>query len=205
MILPHDLLLVDGDAVLLGDEPPAWVRGALARTPYVVVRRAPMERGLIPVGVRGSGRAERAAGWVSATSVRQRIAPEDLRCWGHAPRAALLPQFGALAAAAHWLDRAGWTWGPTGGMGFELATGFPCLSAASDIDLVVRAPQPMAREAAAGLHTALSGLAVRVDVQVETGAGGFALAEYALGARQVVLRSAQGPKLVENPWMERAE
>ena len=42
----------------------------------------------------------------------------------------------------------------------------------------------------------------RLDIQVDTGAGGFALAEYVRGGR-VMLKTAHGPVLVADPWRSR--
>jgi phosphoribosyl-dephospho-CoA transferase len=64
------------------------------------------------------------------------------RAWEQARRRASVPALVALAAAAPWLDALGLPWGPVGGIGFELATGIPVLTAASDVDLLVRAAGP---------------------------------------------------------------
>lgn len=204
-ILPHDLLVVSGAEVLTGDEPPAWVREALTRAPLVVVRRARIENDLIPVGVRGSHRGERAAAFLPEGRVTKLIHPEYLvanQAWRTTPRAAELPHFTVLNMVASLMDPTGLTWGPVGGTGFELASGYPCLTQASDIDLVFRAPAPFPRDWADDLHAALSKLPIRIDVQVEVPAGAIALAEYASGARQIVLRSEKGPRLVVDPWEE---
>jgi phosphoribosyl-dephospho-CoA transferase len=49
------------------------------------------------------------------------------------------------------------------------------------------------------LH-ALTGLPVRVDVQLQSAYGGFAAAEYSRDAGQVLLRTDTGPNLVADPW-----
>lgn len=45
------------------------------------------------------------------------------------------------------LHRWPWGWGVTGSTGYALATEIPVLHAASDLDLLIRAPQPLDREA----------------------------------------------------------
>lgn len=204
-VLPHDLLVVNGAGDLCGDEPPAWVRGALTLAPLVVVRRARIKEGLIPVGVRGNHRGERAAALLPSARVVRRIRPEQLvssRAWWTTHRAAKLPHFLVLSTVAELLEPTGLAWGPVGGVGFELASGHPCLTPASDIDLILRAPAPLPRDMAAELSGLLAALPVRIDVQVEVPAGAVALAEYASGARQMVLRSETGPRLVADPWRE---
>jgi phosphoribosyl-dephospho-CoA transferase len=47
--------------------------------------------------------------------------------------------------------------------------------------------------------------ACRVDLQLETPLGGVALGEWAGGAARVLVKTAEGPRLVSDPWaMERA-
>jgi phosphoribosyl-dephospho-CoA transferase len=41
---------------------------------------------------------------------------------------------------------------------------------------------------------------VRIDVLLETPNGAVALAEYANSVDHMLLRSAQGPRLVRDPW-----
>ncbi len=201
---PHDLLRIGGPAALVCDgAPPAWVSGRPAAAATVVVRRAEPRGGLLPVGVRGGARPERFAAWVAPERVMARIRPEALaarRAWRDPP-ARRVPALEALEAVAALLDPLGLAWGPVGGAGFELATGVPCLTPASDLDLVLRAPRPLARAAARRLQAALAELSVRTDVQLETPAGAVALAEHAAGAPRVLLRAVTGPRLVADPWV----
>ena len=81
----HDLLQISGlaDLVYVGwDLPekrcPLWVEGSLERAPFVVVRRANLFDGMIPVGVRGSSRQQRSAAYLAPKSIRNRITPEQL-------------------------------------------------------------------------------------------------------------------------------
>ena len=78
------------------------------------------------------------------------------------------------------------------------AYGFP--SPDSDLDLVLSAELPVARTDAARLHTDLSKLPVRIDLLLETPRGAAVLAEYGRGVDVILLRSAQGPRLVRDPW-----
>ncbi len=204
-IRPHDLLRVRGAGDLMGDEPPAWVRGALDLAPFVVVRRAASAPPLIPVGVRGAGRAQRAAAFIPRAAVVGRMAPEDLavaRAWRTTSRAMAFPHFALLEAVATTLEAAGLPWGPVGSLGFELASGHPCLTQTSDIDLLLRPPAPISRDLAASLCAVLSDFPIRIDAQMDVPGGAVALSEYASGAARIVLRSSDGPRLVTDPWQE---
>jgi phosphoribosyl-dephospho-CoA transferase len=175
------------------------VNPSLARTPVVVVRRAGRRGALVPVGVRGWRRGERFAAWLPEARVLHRLRPEELAVRrGWLGRDA--PQLSALVAVEAILGAHGLSWGPVGSVGFELATGVACVTPESDVDLVVRAPAALPPDVARRLHAALAALPVRIDVQLETSAGGVALSEYAAGGPRVVLRTLDGPRWAATPW-----
>jgi phosphoribosyl-dephospho-CoA transferase len=202
-VRPHDLLrLADGAGIRHEGPVPAWVTASLARAPWVVVRRAPTQAGLVPVGVRGRTRAERLAAFLAPTAAAARVSPEGLaaaRGWRHAFRARWLGALHVLDAVDELLTSLGLAWGPTGSVGFELATGVAVADPASDLDVIVRAPEPWSFARARELADDLARLPVRVDTQLDTPSGAVALAEYARGGR-VLLRTPDGPKLVNDPW-----
>jgi phosphoribosyl-dephospho-CoA transferase len=115
-----------------------------------------------------------------------------------------LPAFALLHAIAPILDATGLAWGPTGSTGFELASAMPAVTFASDLDLLVRAPTPLSRTDASRLLDALAHeaarAATRIDVQMETPDAAFSLADYARQNIRVLLRHADGPRLVADPW-----
>ena len=80
----------------------------------------------------------------------------------------------------------------------------PTVTATSDLDLLIRTPRTLSRERATQMLTELELHAqhagIRVDVQLETPAGGIALAEWAAGKPRVMARHAQGPQLIADPW-----
>ena len=98
------------------------------------------------------------------------------------------------------MDTFGLAWGPTGSMGFELASRTPSVTTASDLDLVLRALAELPRETARSLVAACATMPIPIDAQVETPTGSVALAEYASGAARVLLRTSDGARLVANPW-----
>jgi phosphoribosyl-dephospho-CoA transferase len=206
----HDLLKLRG--LRHFDDEPAWVRDAFSRAPFGVVRRAQVAAGFIAVGIRGKNRAERHGAWAHDADVEAVFSPEDLVDVTPAPERHTLPAFAALAALRR--DAVilnGLAWGPAGSAGFELATQVPTVTPSSDLDLLIRAPERMSHEAAlallAELHAHAGRTGVRIDAQLETPAGGIALAELAAGRARVMARHAHGPRLVADAWsveMERA-
>jgi phosphoribosyl-dephospho-CoA transferase len=201
----HSLLrLSSAETLEWESRPPDWASEALRRAPFVV-RRRPLPRAeALPVGVRGNARSQRAAAWVSVDAVRECITPQMLvaqnawrRCRNTITRAvAVLEQVAPILDGCGMAGR----WGPGGSVGFELASGVPSTTPNSDLDIVLSAAAPMARADAARLHAELSALAVRIDVLLETPNGAVALAEYATNLDAMLLRSAQGPRLVRDPW-----
>jgi phosphoribosyl-dephospho-CoA transferase len=183
---------------------PAWVPASLARAPWVVVRRALSQDGLIPVGIRGRTRGERFAALLAVDAVTERVSPEDLaaaRSWRHMPRARSVRSLRVLDAVDELCTSLGLAWGPTGSVGFELATGVPSAGVASDLDVVIRAPQPWSLEYAREIADCLNRLPARVDAQLDVPAGAVALDEYARGG-PVLLRAPDGRGLTRDPWLE---
>lgn len=202
----HCLLRIGGPQSFASEAGLApWARAALGRVPWVVVRRAARAGGLIPVGVRGGARSEREAAWLSPDAVLECRDPPGLaarRGWrGHA-RCTQVASLAALCAVESIMERSGLAgrWGPGGSVGFELASGAATASSSSDLDLIVEAPEPWSTQAAAALHAALTPLAVRADVLIETPRGALSLAEYARARPPYLLRTATGPLLGEAPW-----
>lgn len=196
----HDLLWTSGlpDGMSL----PAWAGATWLQAAPLVVRRASCAPGRIPVGMRGLLRSERHACEVDAAAVLRRVTPEMLARLAHAP----LPGFScaaldALRQVAPLLAATGWDWGPTGGVGFALASGLPVLRADSDLDLLLRiAAPPDAAQAEALRAIAAKVTACRLDLQIDTGIGGFAYAEWAAGRAKILLKTDHGPVLTATPW-----
>jgi phosphoribosyl-dephospho-CoA transferase len=162
------------------------------------VRRAAGCDGAIPVGVRGSNRSERFAAWLPPAAVDEQATPQDLAPGGRLWRAParLHPAFATLEALAPALDRSGLPWGPVGAAGFELASGRPALTGASDLDIVLRAAPPIDEATLAAIAGLAAGAPLRVDVVVETPLGAVALGELLAGADEVMARTREGPRLV---------
>ena len=203
LLRAHDLLWVSDMPASAGDAPlPDWAITACLQGAPVVVRRAPRgPDGSIPVGLRGCARNERCAATIHASTVTRVVTPEALAATVmDIPRDTLFAALRTLRALAPALDALGWTWGPTGGAGFVLASALPVLHAQSDLDLVVRMPHAPSPEQRARLVDLLHHTECRVDLQIDTGHGGFALRDWLTSPRQTMLKTDHGPRLVADPW-----
>ena len=199
-LIPHDLLrLSDPRDLVCRVPPPSWLHEALLRALWVVVRRAPFENELIPVGVRGRDRSDRFAAFAHPETVIHCVSPEQLascQAWREAPRKEKIPALSALPQIHLALQTLGLRWGPVGSVGFELATGYPAANCSSDLDLIIRMNDVPVPRVAEKLVAVMEGAGVRVDVLVETKAGAIALAEYARSGPNLLLRTVNGPRLV---------
>jgi phosphoribosyl-dephospho-CoA transferase len=197
MVRPHDLLFPRGpEAFRAAGARPDWLDG---RAP-LVVRRETTAPGIAAVGARGLHRNERCKGYIALADVADIVTPEMLaRRLPAAPRMDAPPCIAALHALAPRLDALDVDWGPAGGAGYWLACGLPVLRPSSDLDLLVRLSRRPSPATLAALVALQEGQPCRIDLQVDTGAGGFALAEYVRGSG-VLLKTDAGPRLVADPW-----
>ncbi|NWN49365.1 malonate decarboxylase holo-ACP synthase [Pseudomonas sp. MAFF 301514] len=191
MVNAHDLLWGMTPAHLPADAP-AWAKDAVGT---VVVRRAIVAPGFVAVGVRGRLREQRFAALMPMAVVQRRVAPEALRdvvSTRDLPALQALDQLRPVLAPLRW--------GVTGSAGFELATGIEALHAQSDLDLILRTPEPLGRNDARDLLATLDNAACAVDMQLQTPFGAVALREWAGPSRRVLLKTANGAHLVIDPW-----
>lgn len=186
----------------LADDAPAWAREALERGDPVVVRRAIAPAGQAAVGVRGAERAQRYAALMPLSSLHRVVRPEQLVGLSTSVD---FPALQALADVRVLLDGLGRAWGVAGSAGFQLATGRITLHANSDLDLILRTPEPFGRQRARKLVQQLEHCPCRIDVQLQTPLGGVALLEWAGEARHVLLKTDVGPLLVSDPWSSAVE
>ncbi|MHA4978334.1 malonate decarboxylase holo-ACP synthase [Pseudomonas extremorientalis] len=191
MVNAHDLLWGMTPAHLPADAP-AWAKDAVGT---VVVRRAIVAPGFVAVGVRGRLREQRFAALMPMAAVQWRVAPEALRdvvSTRDLPALQALDQLRPVLAPL--------SWGVTGSAGFELATGIEALHAQSDLDLILRTPEPLDRNDARDLLATLDEVTCAVDLQLQTPFGAVALREWAGPSRRVLLKTANGAHLVTDPW-----
>lgn len=204
---PHDLLFCD--VAGLNGALPEWATPAwMARAPVVVRRESVAAPDCIPVGLRGQTRSLRHKTYLSSLAVTCCVSPEALAASFASDSVAIdgvlagayYAALQALAESSALLDATGLLWGPTGGVGFALASGLPVLRPDSDLDLVVRAPLPLTPSQGALLRRLGRSQLCRIDLQIDTGCGAFAFAEWAAGNVCVMLKTDAGPLLSDDPW-----
>lgn len=203
---PHDMLWTDGFAALVSDDPlPAWVTEQWNASLPVIVRRDHSDTGLIPVGIRGKEKHQRAPAWLAPDNVIRRLSPEtlvkDREKLLASPFADTKPVRTILELLEMELPCA---WGPTGSCAYALATGRAVMHEASDLDMLIRCPEPVLPEEFAFLAEKWDSFPCKVDIQIETPSGAFAIREWIREkGRRVLLKTNTGPILTDDPWKGR--
>ncbi|WP_342580820.1 malonate decarboxylase holo-ACP synthase [Ureibacillus sp. FSL W7-1570] len=179
---------------------PDWVYDAPAAKNYGVVRRMPIMNGMVPIGLRGSTREQRFGTFIHQSHIVEVMTPVDLvdRIEGYANEIHLPP----LKKIKEAFEQFNLRWGPTGSVGFELATGISVTTERSDIDVCIYM-DAIDRELLAEAGKFLETLGRRIDVQVELASvGAFLLNDFLKHEKSgFVLRTPFGPQLcttVEN-------
>ena len=201
----HDLVLFPSAGY--EDELPGWVDRGDGYSWAVVRRQKPSREGMVAAGVRGRQRSERKAIELRVDDVLRKASPEDLISTDalDLPASGVRESFETIAAhSATWFG--GRAWGPTGSVGFQLATQLPVVRESSDLDLIVRVDAYLAPSEARSILDSLAKLPCRVDCLLETAFGAVALAEWVGSSNSdVLLRTATGPFLTKDPWRSAAE
>ncbi|EZH67423.1 hypothetical protein DH09_05700 [Bacillaceae bacterium JMAK1] len=196
MFDPHDLLKINVNEVLkTNSNLPHWANCSLQKSPYVVVRRGAYDRLSIPVGVRGKSRNERYAMFVSVDQVVDVFTPYQLRTLSSTRLQLTKAQDTFETIKQLWKSE---NWGPTGSVGFELATGTKVMREQSDFDILIQSEffsVPVAKEYVKQLQAA----PMTVDPLIQTKSGWFSLKEYALG-KGVLFKTMTGLELRTDPW-----
>ena len=182
----------------LDSNAPVWVKATIAQEQPVVVRRATTNSTVVAVGIRGTARHLRYATQMPISAITKQLKPEalsnvDLDRFPH-----LMNQ---LQMIQNILNQKHWTWGYTGSVGFELATGIQTVTENSDIDLLIRTEEFLTKDEAKQLLQQLEQIELKLDVQLQTPKGGVALKEWASSTGKVLLKRNDGAVLVNNPWL----
>jgi len=196
MYNPHDLLRIDVTSVLKRNgDLPLWAQSSIQKTPYVVVRRGVNDRFSIPVGIRGASRSERCAITVSCEQVQSVLTPYELQTSENSRLRLKRAQetFGMLKELLRSMH-----WGPTGSVGFELASGTQAMNEQSDFDILIQS-QWFSITEANNLMSQLNKTPMTVDPLIQTENGWFLLREYALG-KGVLFKTMTGVELQGDPW-----
>jgi phosphoribosyl-dephospho-CoA transferase len=212
ILCPHDLLWIEDVKALKTLTPlPSWAcADRLLRAPVVVRREQVADPRLVPVGLRGKTRSERLAAYLERDAVARCFKPEMLVDYAAAyieEQRSRLRAFEALAVLAPSLDATGLPWGPTGGVGFQLASRLPVVGENSDLDLLLRSHAPLSAAQMLRLRLISSSQICRIDIQIDTGHGAFSFSEWANVNAQwakrdgrVLLKTDTGPVLTTDPW-----
>jgi phosphoribosyl-dephospho-CoA transferase len=198
----HDLLQLDADSLQRAfTNPPDWVRQVLVSCPWVVVRRAQAPTGHIAVGFRGSSRSERWGWFVGVELISRVVSPTELLATARSSSLSLrTPPFKALQRLIEGWHDLELPWGPTGSVGFELATGRLTTTRVSDLDIAIRADVRISVEQARRLCERASGFETKIDIRVETPDCGFSLEEYARSTSPILLRYPDRLEFSNDPW-----
>jgi phosphoribosyl-dephospho-CoA transferase len=197
----HDLIRMHPASIKSMDAP-AWVNERLSECPWAVVRRAGAPTRMIAVGVRGDTRSERWGGFTHQNAVEQVVEPNELlglmRTSAGANRT---PPIQLLEKVIERWQGLTLPWGPTGSVGFELASGYRITTPHSDLDIAIRAPERISVDLAHSLWERIMGLQPKVDVRVETSECGFALEEYVRRpSTRILLHYPDGARVGDDPW-----
>jgi len=198
----HDLILLRTvSAVISTQGDPACPNLNPNHRPWVVVRRGFISDGLIPVGVRGSQRHERCAGYTRFSEVVKIRRPDQLRLPLAEDSRRELQAFQSLSYLENHLVGLDMSWGPGGSVGYELASGVPAVRVDSDLDLIIVSHRKLAIAAAQDLWRVVSTAPGKVDTLVETPFSGFSLEEFVTTSpREILLRTSGGRIFGSNPW-----
>lgn len=174
---------------------PLWF-STPAESFIAVVRRDFSPEGKVPVGLRGSNRAERFGLFIDSEFVLERTRPEELtkRLHAFSIRDRHITFLRGLAEHSFPFQ-----WGITGSIAYSLLTEEKHWRETSDIDLRIYLPQKVPRDFFDDWLQTLNRSPVRIDTQIETPLGGFALKEW-LKADKVLLKTDRGPFITNNPW-----
>lgn len=173
---------------------PDWAIGSPASKNFAVVRRMPIMDNKVPIGLRGDTREQRFGTFIDKNNILEVITPPSLV--NRIENFNNKPYYAALKSMKEQFEKMDILWGPTGSVGFELATSIKVTKKSSDIDLCIYMKQ-IQRELLMEIWRFLEGLNQRVDVQVEIASvGAFLLNDYVKHEKSgFIVRTPYGPQL----------
>ncbi|MFZ4199268.1 malonate decarboxylase holo-ACP synthase [Lysinibacillus sp. NPDC056220] len=173
---------------------PAWVTRSIESTSYGVVRRAPIMNQLVPIGLRGNARHERFG-----TSINQQYILDITTPCSLITRLDFFKNnrfYSLLKEIRYKFDSYKIKWGPTGSVGFELATGIQVTTTTSDLDLLI-CLEVIDEKLLHEISNLLVSSHITIDAQIEIpGLGAFLLNDYVENKeRGFIIRTLYGPQL----------
>lgn len=175
-------------------ELPEWVKDAPASQNFGVVRRMPITNKTVPIGLRGDTREKRHGAFIHESYIMQVISPVSLvnRIDEFNDRI----YFPTLYKVKEVFEKYSLKWGPTGSIGFEIATSIPVTTPNSDIDICLYLDQ-IDTDLLVVVGKFLDSLDRRIDVQVEVPSiGAFILNDYLKNMKAgFIIKTKFGPHL----------
>lgn len=194
-IMVHDIVKFSNIECLEKIIPfPDWVHSTASSLQYGVVRRMPITNQKVPIGLRGVTRDQRFGTFIHENNIIEVIKPTSL--------VSRIDQFQgqnyyySLERIREEFNKLKVSWGPTGSVGFELATSIMVTSPNSDIDLSIyldKIENDILKEVGDFIVT----LNQRIDVQIEVPMLGAVLLQDYLNNKETgfIVRTQYGPQI----------
>ncbi len=191
----HDIVKFQGVESLEKSAPiPEWLGETASSKNFGVVRRMAISNQIVPIGLRGTTRDQRVGSFIKKDNILDVIKPTEL-----VERIDLYKEqsyYSSLKKIRDEFNGMGLLWGPTGSVGFELATSIIVTSEKSDIDLSLflnHVDYDLLKE----VDGVLDCLDRRIDVQIELPEiGAILLKDYLNNASSgFIVRTQYGPQL----------
>nr|WP_106782497.1 malonate decarboxylase holo-ACP synthase [Lysinibacillus timonensis] len=191
----HDIVRFQGvESLEKSTSLPEWVREAASSQNFGVVRRMAVSNQIVPIGLRGTSRDQRVGTFIEKDNILEVIKPTDL-----VERIDFYEEqsyYSSLKKIQDQFRVLDLLWGPTGSVGFELATSITVTSKTSDIDLSIylnKLEDNLLEE----VNAILNSLDKKIDIQIEVpGIGAILLYDYIKNASTgFIVRTQFGPQL----------
>lgn len=170
---------------------------------WVVVRRAEIIDGYIPVGVRGNQRNQRHACFLKKEMIEKRIPPNELLNQNYLESISLnrrenFEVFQTFQKLKKVLSH--YKWGVGGSLAYELVSKSPTVKQTSDLDVLVYSNEELDDSQMSELYHISQSFDTNIDIQIITSFGGCSLIDLYQSKKQVLLKTNLGPVLTDNPW-----
>lgn len=174
---------------------PQWANEFLKKVPYVVVKRGEEKTGMVSIGIRGMMRTQRFGCHMMQDNILKIYKPSELiRCESNC---GIWNKAAPLLASIFEPYKKRMIFGPTGSVGFELATGYESTTKNSDLDFLIMAKEPLETDVAKELLQKLLKLNIKMDITLGIPIGYIALEEYCNGQAPYMVKSNKGVQLVQ--------
>jgi len=173
---------------------PPWVVNSPEAANYGVVRRMATSKDIVPIGLRGKTREQRAGTFIHKQEILRVITPESLI--NQMDKHEQQIYYSSLRKIREEFLKLNLTWGPTGSVGFEIATSHKVTSTNSDIDISIYIKE-IDHHLLVEVNQFIDKLEFRIDAQVEIPQlGAFLLNDYVKHSESgFILRTPFGPQL----------